>query len=97
MRRSDVLISDYSGSIAEWLHTGRPLVQLTDIDAPDREVPRIGVTTDAIDLDLVADLYRNGEPADARRRRASWLDDLGIPMDGRAGERAATEVCRCAA
>ncbi|MBZ6494985.1 CDP-glycerol glycerophosphotransferase family protein [Natrinema longum] len=96
MRRSDVLVSDYSGAIAEWLHTGRPLVQLTAIDAPDREVPRIGVTTDAIDLELVDDLYSNGEPPAAKRRRASWLDRLGIPMDGRAGERAAREVCRCA-
>lgn len=97
MRRSDVLVSDYSGSIAEWLHTGRPLIQLTDIDAPDREVPRIGVTTDAIDIGLVDDLYRNGEPDAVRRRRASWLESLGIPMDGRAGERAAEEVVKCVA
>ena len=97
MRRSDVLISDYSGSIAEWLHTGRPLIQLTDIDAPDREVPRIGTTTEAIDLELVDDRYCNGEPAAVARRRAAWLADLGIPMDGRAGERAAEEVMRCAA
>ncbi|NUB90209.1 hypothetical protein HTZ84_16955 [Haloterrigena sp. SYSU A558-1] len=97
MRRSDVLVSDYSGSIAEWLHTGRPLVQLTDIDAPDRAVPEIGVTTDAIDLALVDDLYNNGEPAPVARRRESWLEDLGIPMDGRAGERAASEVLRCGA
>ncbi|PCR91908.1 CDP-glycerol glycerophosphotransferase family protein [Natrinema ejinorense] len=97
MRRSDVLVSDYSGSIAEWLHTGRPLVQLTDIDAPDRDVPEIGVTADAIDFALVDELYRNGEPDAAKRRRASWLDRLGIPMDGRAGERAAREVCRCVA
>ncbi|ADB58995.1 hypothetical protein Htur_0094 [Haloterrigena turkmenica DSM 5511] len=97
MRRSDILVSDYSGSIAEWLHTGRPLVQLTDIDAPDRTVPEIGVTTDALDLALVDDLYRNGEPAPVARRRESWLEELGIPMDGRAGERAASEVLRCAA
>ncbi|WP_436346386.1 CDP-glycerol glycerophosphotransferase family protein [Natronorubrum sp. FCH18a] len=97
MRRSDVLVSDYSGLIAEWLHTGRPLIQLTDIDAPNREVPRIGITTDAIDLALVDDCYRNGEPDVAAQRRASWLDALGIPMDGRAGERAAREVCRCVA
>ncbi len=97
MRRSDVLISDYSGSIAEWLHTGRPLIQLTDIDAPDREVPRIGTTTAAIDIELVDDLYHNGEPEAIERRRAAWLADLGIPMDGRAGERAASVVMRCAA
>ncbi|QRV16952.1 hypothetical protein JMJ58_08840 [Haloterrigena salifodinae] len=97
MRRSDILVSDYSGSIAEWLHTGRPLVQLTDIDALDRAVPEIGVTTDAIDLALVDDLYRNGEPEPVARRRQSWLEDLGIPMDGRAGERAASEVLRCRA
>lgn len=97
MRRSDVLVSDYSGIITEWLHTGRPLIQLTEIDAPEREVPAIGVTTDAIDLELVDDLYRRGDPPAVARRRAAWLDDLGIPMDGRAGERAAREVCRCAA
>ncbi|WP_306056085.1 hypothetical protein [Natronococcus wangiae] len=97
MRRSDVLVSDYSGSIAEWLHTGRPLVQLTNIDASNRVVPRIGVTTDTIDLALVDELYRNGEPDSAKRRRASWLERLGIPMDGRAGERAAREVLRCRA
>jgi hypothetical protein len=97
MRRSDILVSDYSGSIAEWLHTGRPLVQLTAIDAADREVPRIGVTTDAIDLSLVEELYRNGEPESATRRRESWVEELGIPMDGRAGERAAREVLRCRA
>ncbi|QSX00695.1 hypothetical protein [Haloterrigena alkaliphila] len=97
MRRSDVLVSDYSGTITEWLHTGRPLVQLTDIDAPDREVPEIGTTTDALDLALVDDLYRNGESAAATRRRESWLESLEIPMDGRAGERAAREVCKCRA
>lgn len=97
MRRSDVLVSDYSGSIAEWLHTGRPLIQLTNIDASNRDVPRIGVTTDAIDLEIVDELYHNGEPDSAKRRRASWLERLGIPMDGRAGERAAREVLRCRA
>lgn len=97
MRRSDILISDYSGSIAEWLHTGRPLVQLTNVDAPDRDVPRIGVTTDSIDIGLVDALYRNGEPDSAKRRRTSWLEFLGIPMDGRASERAANEVLQCRA
>ena len=97
MRRSDVLVSDYSGSIAEWLHTGRPLIQLTNIDASNRDVPRIGVTVDAIDLEIVDELYHNGEPDSAKRRRASWLERLGIPMDGRAGERAAREVLRCRA
>lgn len=97
MRRSDVLISDYSGAIAEWLHTGRPLIQLTDIDAPEHDVPQIGTTTDAIDLELIDDRYHNGDPAAVKRRRASWLDSLGIPMDGKAGERAASEVSRCRA
>jgi hypothetical protein len=95
MRRSDILISDYSGSIAEWLHTGRPLVQLTNIDASSHEVPRIGVMMDAFDLELIDDLYRNGESDAVKRRRASWLEFLGIPMDGQAGERAATEVLEC--
>lgn len=97
MCRSDILISDYSGSIAEWLHTGRPLVQLTDIDAPDSTVPEIGITTDTIDLEHIDELYQNGEPDSVTRRRESWLESLGIPMDGRAGERAAREVLRCTA
>lgn len=97
MHRSDVLISDYSGSITEWLHTGRPLIQLTDIDALDREVPQIGATTDTLEIELVDDLYHDGEPEAVARRREAWLADLGIPMDGRAGERAAEEVMRCAA
>ena len=96
MRWADVLVSDYSGSIAEWLHTGRPLVQLTDVDA-DREVPAIGVTTDALSIELLEAVYENGEPDHARRRRASWLERLGIPMDGQASARAATEVIRCVA
>jgi len=97
MRRSDILVSDFSGTIAEWLHTGRPLIQLTDIDAAGKSVPSIGVTTERLTLDLVDELYRNGDSESTKRQRASWLDSLGIPMDGRASERAAREVLECRA
>ncbi|MDS0261101.1 CDP-glycerol glycerophosphotransferase family protein [Haloarcula sp. S1CR25-12] len=97
MQRSDILVSDFSGSIAEWLHTGRPLIQLTNVDAPGKAVPPIGVTTESLTLELVDERYRNGEPESAKRRRASWLEYLGIPMDGRSGERAAREVLECRA
>ncbi|MFC6756756.1 MULTISPECIES: CDP-glycerol glycerophosphotransferase family protein [Haloarcula] len=97
MRRSDILVSDFSGTIAEWLHTGRPLIQLTDVDAAGKTVPPIGVTTETLTRELVDELYRNGEPESTKRRRASWLECLGIPMDGRAGERTAREVLECRA
>lgn len=97
MQRSDILVSDFSGSITEWLHTGRPLIQLTNVDASGKAVPPIGVTTESLTLELVDELYRNGEPESTKRRRASWLEFLGIPMDGRAGERAAHEVLKCRA
>jgi len=97
MQRSDILVSDFSGSIAEWLHTARPLIQLTDVDAAGKTVPPIGVTAETLTLELVDELYRNGEPKSTRRQRASWLECLGIPMDGRAGERTAQEVLECRA
>jgi hypothetical protein len=98
MLESDVLVSDYSGIVAEWLHTGRPLVQFTDIAAEDNEVPEIGrVTTGAeFDADLLDALYERGYSETVAEREAAFRKDLGIPMDGRAGERAATEVTACA-
>lgn len=98
MRRADLLVSDYSGVIAEWLHTGRPLVQLSDLDA-DREVPAIGHVTPVAELDVATldRLSADGYPDRLRRRHEAFVSDLGIPMDGRAGERAAREVLACAA
>jgi hypothetical protein len=98
MLESDLLISDYSGIVAEWLHTGRPLVQFTDIAAEDNEVPEIGrVTTGAeFDADLLDALYERGYSEAVAEREAAFREDLGIPMDGRAGERAAAEVTACA-
>lgn len=92
---ADVLVSDYSGMVTEWCHADRPLIQSTDVVA-DREVPPLGVTTDRLTVDLVDEVYEAGLPPDAARRRAATLADLGIPMDGRAGERAAEEVVACA-
>ncbi|MFB6178950.1 MAG: CDP-glycerol glycerophosphotransferase family protein [Halorientalis sp.] len=86
---ADLLISDYSGIVTEWLHTDRPLLQLTDIESTTAHVPEIGTTTAHLDLATVDRCYVDGpEPAVARRREA-WLDELAIPMDGNAGERAA--------
>ena len=95
MLEADVLVSDYSGIVTEWLHTDRPLIQLTDLDAAEREVPPAGYHVDRLDLETVDDLYENGPPADVSERRAAFRADLGVPMDGRAGERAAEEVIAC--
>ena len=94
---ADLLLSDYSGIVAEWLHTGRPLVQFTDLAAEEKEIPQIGHVTSAEDLDLdaVDALYEQGYSERAREREAAFRNELGIPMDGRAGERAAQEVVRC--
>ena len=94
MLDADVLLSDYSGIVAEWLHTGRPLVQLTDI-AADREVPELGYATDRLTLDAIDEVYERGYPPDVEVRLGERLAELGIPMDGRAGERAAAEVVAC--
>ena len=95
--RSDILISDYSGIITEWLHTGRPLIQLTDV-AADRNLPEIGVVAgvDDLGLEAVDDLYEGGYPPAVAEREAAFRDELGVPMDGRASERAAREVSACA-
>ncbi|PSP55440.1 hypothetical protein BRC82_05745 [Halobacteriales archaeon QS_1_67_19] len=94
---ADLLLSDYSGIVTEWLHTGRPLVQFTDV-AADAEVPAIGYTVDVenFDIEVVAGLYEGGYPDKIARREAAFRSELGIPMDGRAGERAAAEVTACA-
>jgi hypothetical protein len=94
---SDLLLSDYSGIVTEWLHTGRPLIQFTDL-ASDDEVPSIGYTTSVADLDFetIDDLYEEGYATQIRRREAAFRSELGIPMDGMAGERAAAEVMACA-
>ncbi|WP_232686087.1 CDP-glycerol glycerophosphotransferase family protein [Halobacterium zhouii] len=94
---ADVLLSDYSGIVTEWLHTGRPLVQFTDLADEAADVPRIGHVTSAAELTLddVDALYDQGYSERAREREAAFRNELGIPMDGRAGERAAQEVVRC--
>ena len=94
---ADVLLSDYSGIVTEWLHTGRPLVQFADIAAEDNDLPKIGYVTNAADLDLgtVERLYEEGYPDRIARREAAFRSELGVPMDGRAGERAAKEVLSC--
>ena len=95
---ADVLLSDYSGIVAEWLHTERPLIQFTDVESEENEVPQIGyaTTADAFGVDVVDDLYRNGYDEATADREAAFRSKLGIPMDGRAGERAAREVMACA-
>jgi hypothetical protein len=94
MSRADLLVSDCSGIVAEWLHTDRPLVQL-DALAGEREVPRIGTVTDTPTIELVADLYEHGPPPDVERRRERFRAELGIPTDGRASERAAAALESC--
>lgn len=91
---ADLLISDCSGIITEWLHTGRPLIQVTDLDA-DLDVPVVGLPVEALSLETVEQLYELGYPSDVARERETTLASLGVPMDGRAGKRAATEVMAC--
>jgi hypothetical protein len=91
---ADLLVSDYSGIVTEWLHTGRPLVQLTDL-AADAEVPPLGYAMERLSLDLVDELYEEGYPEDVEHRVERARTELGIPMDGRAGARAASEVMAC--
>ncbi len=97
LRAADLLISDYSGLVTEWLHTGRPLIQLTDLATTERTVPEIGYTTSITDLELgtIDTLYRHGYPEAVDRRHERFLEAQGIPMDGRAGKRAAQEVRQC--
>lgn len=94
---ADVLISDYSGIVTEWLHTGRPLVQFTDLAAEDEMVPQIGHVTSVHDFDVstLDALYEHGYDERASDREEAFRAELGIPMDGRAGERAAEEVVAC--
>jgi len=91
---ADVLLSDCSGVVTEWLHTGRPLIQLT-ATAADHEIPAVGVQTDDLSLSTVERVYEEGYPREVGRRVEETVADLGIPMDGRAGERAAEEVIAC--
>lgn len=91
---ADILLSDYSGIVTEWLHTDRPFVQFTAV-ASEAEVPKLGYQTRRLDVETVDDLYENGLPEDVRRRQESFRDELGIPMDGRASKRVATEVTAC--
>ena len=95
--RADLLVSDYSGIVTEWLHAGRPLVQFTDIAASDNEVPAIGHVTTVDDFDLVTAnrLYERGYNEQVTQREAAFRSELGIPMDGLAGQRAAAEVMEC--
>ncbi|WP_348607730.1 CDP-glycerol glycerophosphotransferase family protein [Halobaculum rarum] len=94
MLAADLLVSDYSGIVTEWLHTGRPLVQLTAV-ASGSDVPELGYVTDELTLDVIDRLYEDGYPPTIERRVDEQLAALGIPMDGHAGERAAREVVGC--
>lgn len=97
MREADLLVSDRSGIVVEWLHADRPMVQLTDLADEDGKVPAIGYRTsiDDLDRDVVDRLYERGYPPAVRRRLSAFLEELGVPMDGRAGRRAAREVVAC--
>jgi hypothetical protein len=91
---SDVLISDYSGIVTEWLHTDRPFLQLANL-AGDRDVPRAGTVVEDIDIELVEQLYDDGPSPAAVERRDQFRANLGIPMDGQAGKRVAAQIQTC--
>ncbi len=92
LRSADLLLSDYSGIVTEWLHTDRPLVQFENVVSAENSVPAFGYRTDSLDLETVDRLYDAGHEPAVAERRAAWLEKLGIPMDGRAGERAARVI-----
>ncbi len=94
LEAADLLISDCSGIVVEWLHADRPLLQVTTL-AGDADVPPLGYRTDDVRIDLVTELYESGYPRGVREARDRHLAELGVPMDGRAGERAAREVMAC--
>ncbi len=87
MMRSSTLLSDYSGIITEWLHTDRPLVQLTAVKSGG-DLPPLGYQVDRLTLEAIEDV-QDGYPEPQRSTINAFVDELGIPMDGRAGERAA--------
>lgn len=91
---ADLLISDYSGIVTEWLHTDRPFVQLTDL-VGESEVPRAGTVTETLEIGLVDQLYETGPPPEVMERREKFRADLGIPMDGLAGKRTASHLQAC--
>ena len=97
LREADVLLSDYSGIVVEWLHADRPLVQLSDVDDGTNEVPDIGHVTgvDRLEERTIERLYAHGHSPEEEARRTAFVASLGVPMDGRAGERAAGEVVAC--
>ncbi|QLG26877.1 hypothetical protein HUG10_04675 [Halorarum halophilum] len=95
MRAADVLVSDYSGSVTDWHHTGRSLIQLTDIVA-DRELPAVGLTTDRLRIETVERLYAEGVLASVAERRGRVLDLFGVPMDRRTREDAAGRIMQLA-
>ncbi|WP_336001841.1 hypothetical protein [Halorientalis halophila] len=94
LRWADLLLSDCSGIVTEWLHTGRPLIQLT-ATAADHQIPEVGLQTDRLSLSTVETLYDDGYPQETAERIEAQVGALGVPMDGRAGERAAREVLAC--
>lgn len=85
---SEVLLSDFSGSIACFMHTGRKIIQFGNI-VRDTTVPHIGHVTDDVDSIFDIDEFDDWEwEMTVRPTR----DKLGLPVDGKASERFAKHV-----
>lgn len=89
---SDILITDDSGIMTEWLHTRRPIIQITDIES-DRDIRTLGVKIDEVpDVSLLDRLYDEGYHFWEQNQIDLTLSSLGIPMDGRASDRARDHI-----
>lgn len=92
MKMSDILITDDSGLLTEWLHTGRPVIQITDIKGK-RDLKKVGVHSNNIpSVSFIDDLYNNGYGPWDEQIIENTLESLGIPMDGKSSECVATII-----
>lgn len=98
IRESSVLITDDSGILAEWLHTGRPVIQFTDIQA-ERTVPAYGRQIDDsgnLTWMMVEQVWDDGYTQFESNMVLNNINSLEIPMDGESSTRAADEIVKVA-
>lgn len=91
MKSADLMISDDSGIVTEWLHTGRPLIQVTDISG-NRELRRLGIHVDGTPTPQRASRLIKRGYEDEIYPISEEIGQLGIPLDGQSGRRSATVI-----